>query len=172
MLALCPNIILVFEVYQSESQIALLLEYKKGGTLRNYVKNSWSLISEDKIRSIATQLLLTADFMHRKNIVHRDLKPENILLESTQAYSQINISIADLGLATEIKDIDSKLVCGTPGFMAPEVILGKRCDEKSDIFAIGLILYYCINRSTLFVGVTGEQVFKDTLQSNYEIRVN
>jgi len=83
--------------------------------------------------------------MNTKNIIHRDLKPENLLLKSKNSNS--DIVIADFGLATSIDDV-SKIIfkrCGTPGFVAPEVLLYKEgeqfYDYRCDMFSVGIIFY-------------------------------
>jgi serine/threonine protein kinase len=93
----CPSIIRLYRIYECDENLYLLLEYQKGGTLSERVRNG-ILFSEDEARIIATQLLLAADFMSEKNVIHRDLKPDNVLFNSKD--SQINdVRIADLGFA-------------------------------------------------------------------------
>ena len=86
--------------------------------------------------------------MHRNGIVHRDLKLDNILMmeESTP-----NICITDLGMACHATNISSlKEKCGTPGFVAPEVLHGNGASYKSDIFSLGSLLYTLIAGRLLF----------------------
>lgn len=106
---------------------------------------------------IITQLLLTLDFMSRKNIVHRDLKPENILLHS-KSPGVYDVRIADFGFATFVDKIvkaanpDDEIICGTPGYIAPEALEGEGYTLKSDIFSIGSILYNILTLKNLFSG--------------------
>lgn len=101
---------------------------------------------------MTAQLLLTLDFMSRKNIVHRDIKPENILLNSS-APGVFDIRIADFGFAEYIDPEQSKtwkMVCGTPGYIAPESIVGKGYSVKTDIFSAGSVLYSILSLKNLF----------------------
>lgn len=106
---------------------------------------------------IITQLLLTLDFMSRKNIVHRDLKPENILLQS-KSPGVYDVRIADFGFAIFVDKIvkaanpDDEIICGTPGYIAPEALEGEGYTLKSDIFSIGSILYNILTLKNLFSG--------------------
>ena len=103
--------------------------------------------------TIMMQLLLATDLMHRKNIIHRDLKPDNILLEDTETWK---VCITDLGLACgnfNFKEL--KVRCGTPGYVAPEVLKGTHpSSTKSDIFSLGCLMYYLIASSHLYLGLS------------------
>ncbi len=86
--------------------------------------------------------------MHRENIIHRDIKPDNILLTDR---NNLKICISDLGLACLTSDeIETRLKCGTPGYVAPEVLKGKYFTTKSDIFSIGSFFFNLITNSNLF----------------------
>lgn len=103
---------------------------------------------------ITEQLLLTIDFMRRKGIVHRDLKPDNVLLYSKED-GAFDIRVADFGYALKLKDqgkMESQLVCGTPGYIAPEGISGKGFSNKTDIFSVGAILFNMLTLKPLFAG--------------------
>jgi serine/threonine protein kinase len=79
----CGSIVQLLRIYETQNSIKLMLEYLNGGTLGNIVR-SQRQVTEKEIRLIASQLLLTVDFMERKRIVHRDLKPENILVHISE----------------------------------------------------------------------------------------
>jgi serine/threonine protein kinase len=95
--------------------------------------------------------------MGRKNIIHRDLKPENILLHS-KSPGVYDIRLADFGFACfadkieKALDPDDEIICGTPGYIAPEALEGKGYTTKSDIFSVGSILYNILTMKNLFHG--------------------
>lgn len=88
------------------------------------------------------QLILAVDLMHRNGIIHRDFKPENILLLDNEAS---HVCISDLGLASSTLDYDELQVrCGTPGFIAPEVLAGCMFTTQADIFSLGCFMFFVI----------------------------
>ena len=91
-------------------------------------------------------------YLHSKNIVHRDLKPENLLLSSAKNNS--DLKIADFGLATVFKGEKLTLRCGSPGYVAPEVLQDKGYDCSSDMFSAGVIFYILLTGRALFRGAT------------------
>lgn len=96
-------------------------------------------INEKELRILIRNLVLALEHLHSKNIMHRDLKPENLLLKSKNSDSEI--VVADFGLATRI-DIDNILFkrCGTPGFVAPEVLLYKVIKPKKILFQLKITI--------------------------------
>jgi serine/threonine protein kinase len=84
----CGSIVQLLKIYETKNSVKLKLEYLNGGTLGNLIRSERQ-VSEKEIRLIASQLLLTVDFMERKRIVHRDLKPENILVHISEDTEEI-----------------------------------------------------------------------------------
>lgn len=103
------------------------------------------------------QLLLSLDFMNQMSIIHRDLKPENVLLNSKDT-GVYDVRIADFGFAIKADskelgiEIEEDVICGTPGYIAPEALAGDGFTYKSDIFSLGSILYNILSLKNLFTG--------------------
>lgn len=117
------HLIRLYEVYETTNSIYFVVDLLNGGELLHRIREKGS-INEKELRVLIRNLIIALEHLHIKNIMHRDLKPENLLLKSKNSDS--DIVVADFGLATRI-DIDNILFkrCGTPGFVAPEVLLYK-----------------------------------------------
>jgi hypothetical protein len=126
-------------IYEDDEKLYLILEHAGGGDLfhRLLAKGRFS---EAKAAEFMRELLDAIAYMHRNGIVHRDLKPENILLMSTS--SEVDFKIADFGLAAEC-DVGNELSqrCGSPGYVAPEILSKQVYSTKVDVFSAGVILY-------------------------------
>lgn len=134
-----PNIVQLYEVMASKTKIYFVLEYVRGGELFNKV--SKGRLKEDVARKYFQQLINAVDFCHSRGVYHRDLKPENLLLDENG-----NLKVSDFGLSalSEAKRLDGLLhtTCGTPAYVAPEVINRRGYDgAKADIWSCGVILY-------------------------------
>ncbi|KAJ4719184.1 Non-specific serine/threonine protein kinase [Melia azedarach] len=134
-----PNIVHLYEVMATKSKIYFVMEYAKGGELFNKV--SKGKLKEDVARKYFHQLINAVDFCHSRGVYHRDIKPENLLLDENE-----NLKISDFGLSAlaDCKRQDGLLhtTCGTPAYVAPEVINRKGYDgEKADIWSCGVVLY-------------------------------
>ncbi|KAK7305510.1 hypothetical protein VNO77_43416 [Canavalia gladiata] len=138
-LARHPNIIQLFEVMANKNKIYFVMEYAKGGELFNKVAKG--KLREDVAHKYFKQLINAVDFCHSRGVYHRDIKPENILLDENG-----NLKVSDFGLSalTESKRQDGLLhtPCGTPAYVAPEVIKRKGYDGiKADIWSCGIVLF-------------------------------
>jgi 5'-AMP-activated protein kinase catalytic alpha subunit len=134
-----PNIIQLYEVMATKTKIYFVMEYAKGGELFNKV--SKGKLKEDVARKYFQQLIDAVDLCHTRGVYHRDIKPENLLLDENE-----DLKVSDFGLSAlaESKRQDGLLhtTCGTPAYVAPEVINRKGYDgAKADIWSCGVVLY-------------------------------
>lgn len=135
-----PNIIKLFEIYDSKLELILIFEYIEGGDLYQLLKKTkLSPLSLETMSSIFSQIIIGLNFLHSRNIMHRDIKPENILLSESNGFKEVKI--ADFSLAEDFSERNIKAKCGTPGYMAPEIFLKKPYDEKVDIYSLGIVLF-------------------------------
>ena len=133
------RVLKLHELYEGENFIYCLCELYKGTDLLNAIIKK-GCQPEGKALTIIFQILEALSYMHSKKIIHRDVKPENIIFKGTQ--ENIDIGIVDLGFATFEEDF-KKLFhrCGTPGYVAPEVLNDKDYTCKADVFSAGVIFY-------------------------------
>ncbi|PHT48648.1 CBL-interacting serine/threonine-protein kinase 10 [Capsicum baccatum] len=134
-----PNILKLYEVMATKSKIYLVIEHAKGGEL--FKKLAKGRLKEKLARKCFQQLISAVDCCHSRDVYHRDLKPENVLLDENG-----NLKVSDFGLSAlaECKRQDGLLhtTCGTPAYVAPEVISRKGYDgAKADIWSCGVILF-------------------------------
>ncbi|KAF5471450.1 hypothetical protein F2P56_008239 [Juglans regia] len=133
------NVVELYEVMASKTKIYFVMEYAKGGEL--FSKVAKGKLKEDVARRYFQQLISAVDYCHSRGVFHRDLKPENLLLDENG-----NLKVSDFGLSAlaESKRHDGLLhtTCGTPAYVAPEVINRKGYDgSKADIWSCGVILF-------------------------------
>jgi serine/threonine protein kinase len=134
-----PNIVQLYEVMATKTKIYFVLEHVRGGEL--FAKVQRGRLKEDAARKYFQQLICAVDFCHSRGVYHRDLKPENLLLDENS-----NLKVSDFGLSAlaDCKRQDGMLhtTCGTPAYVAPEVINRKGYDgAKADIWSCGVILF-------------------------------
>ncbi|CAN0838420.1 CBL-interacting serine/threonine-protein kinase 6 [Linum grandiflorum] len=134
-----PNIVELHEVMASKSKIYIAMELVRGGELFNKVAKG--RLKEDVARVYFQQLISAIDFCHSRGVYHRDLKPENLLLDE-----EGNLKVTDFGLSAFAEHLkqDGLLhtTCGTPAYVAPEVIGKKGYDgAKADLWSCGVILF-------------------------------
>jgi len=132
-----PNVIRLFEVIDTPSDIFMVMEYVPNGELFDYIVSRGRLPPDDA-RRFFQQVISGVEYLHFKRVVHRDLKPENLLLDNDN-----NIKIADFGLSNVTVDGDFlKTSCGSPNYAAPEVISGNLyAGPEVDVWSCGVILY-------------------------------
>ncbi|XP_074045341.1 serine/threonine-protein kinase ULK2 isoform X4 [Macrotis lagotis] len=142
------NIVALYDVQELPNSVFLVMEYCNGGDLADYLQAKGTL-SEDTIRVFLHQIAAAMRILHSKGIIHRDLKPQNILLSYASrrksSVSGIRIKIADFGFARYLhSNMMAATLCGSPMYMAPEVIMSQHYDAKADLWSIGTVIYQCL----------------------------
>eukprot|EP00112_Aurelia_sp_Birch-Aquarium-sp1_P012887 Seg2716.3 transcript_id=Seg2716.3/GoldUCD/mRNA.D3Y31 product="Serine/threonine-protein kinase 33" protein_id=Seg2716.3/GoldUCD/D3Y31 len=156
------HIVHLEEVYETSKKMFLVMELCDKGGLDELLKKRVRF-SEEETLCVMKQLISAVVYLHENNIVHRDLKLENILLcEPDVDEKPINIKLTDFGLSYILdgagSDYMMQQVCGTPMYMAPEVITNLGYSERCDVWSCGVIMYYLLNGAPPFVANTEEEL--------------
>jgi len=160
-----PNIIQLMEVIDSPDTLYLIIEYAGGGELFDAIVNKGQY-SEADAGKIIKQILEAIQYVHDHGIAHRDLKPENLLL-SAEAKEDC-IKIADFGLSKDFGQEQLQTSCGTPDYVAPEVLLGEPYDMSVDIWSIGVICYVLLCGFPPFYGETQKELFENIMSGTFD----
>ena len=137
-----PNIVTLLSLYEDESHMALVMEKVNGHDLKQHLRKNLNLSIKDKLR-ISMEVLTGLDAAHQFGMVHRDLKPANVLVSD-----QGDVKLLDFGLAKPEEGEDdltqSGATVGSFRYMAPEQILNKPIDARTDLYAFGILLFFML----------------------------
>jgi serine/threonine-protein kinase len=150
-----PGIVPVFDVGEDEGMPFLVMEFVDGQTLADAMKKG-ERSSLDRVCEIGQKVAEALGYAHSHGVVHRDIKPANILLTSRQVYGEERPKITDFGVAklTAGEATTSGQLLGTPAFMPPEQFTGAPIDGRTDLFSLGVILYWMSTGEQPFPGET------------------
>ncbi|KAH3766099.1 Serine/threonine-protein kinase ATG1c [Pelomyxa schiedti] len=146
------NLLELLDVGWKPDAICLITEYCAGGDLHSFIHMN-NYIEEDVVAEIVFQLVAGLSFLHSRAIAHRDMKPANVLL----CPDYRRVKIADFEMSKILQYEWLTTLCGTPGYMAPEVLVGQY-DLKADIWALGVITYNLLFRAEPFEGITVDDI--------------
>ncbi|KAJ3682686.1 hypothetical protein LUZ60_012913 [Juncus effusus] len=159
-----PNIISLYDSIEEPDRIYLILEYCRGGDLYMYIQRH-GRVPEATAKHFMSQLASGLKILRDNSVVHRDLKPQNILLLSSDESSVLKI--ADFGFAKVLQTHGmAETLCGSPLYMAPEVMQVQRYDAKADLWSIGVILFQLVTGHTPYNGANQIQLLQNILKSN------
>jgi serine/threonine-protein kinase len=157
-----PNIVPVFDSGEDGGRLWYTMPYVRGETLREQLQREGPLAVEDALR-YAREVAEALDCAHRQGIIHRDIKPENVLLADGHA------RVADFGVARAIEVAAGRgltqtgLAVGTPAYMSPEQAMGGPVDARSDVYALGCVLYEMLAGEPPYTGPTAQAVIAKRL---------
>ena len=167
-----PNIIKLFEVFESDRSIYLIMEECKGGEIFDkiieHIQNK-EMYSEKDAADIIQQVMSCIRYCHNHNICHRDLKPENILYLYNGSVNDNRIKIIDFGLSQEKDKLVSKV--GTAYYVSPEILKGKYT-ELCDIWSAGVILYILLSGDPPFNGPNDSIIYQKISELKYSFPEN
>ncbi len=159
-----PHIIQIYFIGQDDEQTFFVMEFIDGESLSDWIKRETRLVPGDALKILldASRGLATA---HAQGVIHRDIKPGNIMVTSRGV-----VKVTDFGIALASNDMSSKLtntgaLVGTPGYLSPEVCLGKPVDQRSDIFALGIVLFEMLSGRMPFIAESPLKLMLDVVEA-------
>ncbi|KAH9526875.1 calcium/calmodulin-dependent protein kinase I isoform X1 [Dermatophagoides farinae] len=159
------NIVQLVETFEDRNKVYLVMELVTGGELFDRIVEKGSYTEKDASLLIK-QILEAVDYMHSQGVVHRDLKPENLLYYSQSEDSKIMIS--DFGLSKMEESGVMATACGTPGYVAPEVLAQKPYGKSVDVWSIGVIAYILLCGYPPFYDENDANLFAQILKGDFE----
>eukprot|EP00600_Ochromonadales_sp_CCMP1393_P002562 CAMPEP_0174981748 /NCGR_PEP_ID=MMETSP0004_2-20121128/16073_1 /TAXON_ID=420556 /ORGANISM="Ochromonas sp., Strain CCMP1393" /LENGTH=354 /DNA_ID=CAMNT_0016233549 /DNA_START=217 /DNA_END=1281 /DNA_ORIENTATION=- len=160
-----PNIVTLREAFFTKKHIVMIMDRMLGGDLFDRICEV-EFFREDSARLMFKQVVLAIQYIHSVNIVHRDLKPENVMFKTKTTV--VPLKLIDFGLAATMTPGEKlKEACGSPGYVAPEILCDKPYDEKVDIWSIGVILYILLCGYPPFEHDDKRELFSMTVQGKY-----
>jgi calcium/calmodulin-dependent protein kinase I len=161
-----PNIIRLYELYKTPDYFFLVLEKLDGGELFYRISEK-EAYSEMDARNVCESIFDAIAYCHDQHVAHRDLKPENLLLVS--ANDDWHVKVADFGFAKRVQRPNSLLTkCGSPGYVAPEVVNFQPYDERADNWSLGVIMYCMLGGYNPFQQETIHMTYQNIRQASYQ----
>ena len=142
-----PNIVKVYEYFEYEKSIIIVMEYLDGKTLKEIIQSKKE-VQISQIIGIMLQVLNALKDIHREGIVHRDLKPENLMVCVDGTVKLMDFGIVQISMEQNLTR--QGFVIGTISYMSPEVISRKKAMPQSEIYSLGVVLYYLLTKSLPF----------------------
>jgi eukaryotic-like serine/threonine-protein kinase len=148
------------------SQLYMVMEWVDGRLLRQVLHDQGKKLPTERAVKIAIAIADALDYIHRNGVVHRDLKPENIMIDDQDRIKLIDFGIAGKEGARRLTFAKLSQVMGTPDYISPEQVKGKRGDGRSDIYTLGVMLYEMLTGKTPFQGPNPFATMNDRLMNN------
>jgi len=161
-----PNIIALKELFDTPEKLYLVMELVTGGELFDKIVEKGSY-TEAEASQLVKKIVSAVDYLHGIDIVHRDLKPENLLLKS--ADNDLEVALADFGLSKIVgQQMMMQTACGTPSYVAPEVLNASGYGKEVDMWSIGVITYILLCGFPPFYGDTVPEIFEQIMEANFD----
>ena len=165
----CPFIVNIKSAFQDTSKLYIVSEFMQGDMFYHMHDGQIVIFNNDKTKFYILELVLALEFLHKNNMVYRDLKPENILLDAKG-----HVKITDFGLSKILDEENDKAftICGTPQYLAPEVLLKKGYDKGVDWWSLGCVMYEMLTGKLPFAIKRGIKLSPKLYQKGIEFPKN
>ena len=162
-----PYVVKCYDAFETDDKLYLFMELMEGGELFDKIVDMGHF-TEDMAKDVTYKVLGALKYMHDKGIAHRDLKPENMLMTSKAKDAQCKIT--DFGLSKFFDEQSSlmKTPCGTPGYIAPEVLHMRGYNQQCDVWSFGVIVYILLCGFPPFYADNDAQLFEKIKRAQYE----
>jgi len=157
-----PHIVQLIDICDTKDTLFIVMELMEGGELYEEIVKRKSFTEKDA-SFIMSQLFSALDYLHKNDIVHRDLKLENLLLAKKEG---LEIKLADFGLSKVYTGEAMQTACGTPYYVAPEILTGDGYNKKIDTWAAGVLLYVLLSGRLPFSGETDVDLFRAIIEGD------
>jgi len=163
-----PNIVQILATVSTPPNLCVVCEWMARGSLHHVLHASKVKLSEARSRSLAIQASLALHFIHTENVVHRDIKPMNFLVDE-----HLRLKLGDFGFAKKINSVQNNkngelknktTIIGSPPYMAPELWMGEIASKKSDVYALGIVLWEIFTRGLPFCGMDPKEIRQRVLK--------
>ncbi len=164
-----PNIVTIYDVGEDQDLSYIAMDYLKGSSLDEFCKPE-SLLSATEVFDIVAQVADALEYAQKQNVVHRDIKPANIMYDPATK----TLKVTDFGVAclTDASKTKTGTILGSPSYMSPEQLAGKRVDGRSDLFSLGVTFYQLLTGELPFIGESmASLMYKITNEKHPDIRM-
>ena len=172
-----PFVVALICTFETKKNLCLVMEYVEGGDVATLLKNIGGPLNIDIARMYFAETTLAVEYLHSYGIIHRDLKPDNLLITAVGHIKLTDFGLSKIGLMSlttnfyekhidkETKAFNDKQICGTPSYIAPEVILRKGYGKPVDWWSMGIILYEFLVGMPPFTGDTPDDLFVNVINA-------
>jgi len=170
-----PFVVALICTFETKNHLCLVMEYVEGGDVATLLKNIGGPLNIDIARMYFAETTLAVEYLHSYGIIHRDLKPDNLLITAIGHIKLTDFGLSKIGLMSlttnfyeklldkETKTFNDKQICGTPSYIAPEVILRQGYGKPVDWWSMGIILYEFLVGIPPFTGNTPDDLFANVI---------
>jgi microtubule-associated serine/threonine kinase len=175
-----PFVVALICTFETKKNLCLVMEYVEGGDVATLLKNIGGPLNIDIARMYFAETTLAVEYLHSYGIIHRDLKPDNLLITAVGHIKLTDFGLSKIGLMSlttnfyeklldkETKTFNDKQICGTPSYIAPEVILRQGYGKPVDWWSVGIILYEFLVGVPPFTGDTPDELFANVISGQIE----